>query len=115
MDELSELKRKLREFAEARDWEKFHNPKNLAMALAAECGELLEIFQWRSGEESGQLDVEMRHRVEDELADILIYLVRMADRTDIDLLAAAHAKMKRNESRYPAERVRGQALKYDEY
>lgn len=102
-DSLSDLRDQLRDFAQARDWEQFHTPKNLAMALAAEVGELLEIFQWLTPEESeGVSGVDDRQdAVADELADITIYLVRLADVLGIDLAAVSRDKIKRNEERFP--------------
>ncbi len=114
-DSLEHLRVRLAEFAAARDWEQFHTPKNLAMALAGEAGELLEHFQWLTPEQSAALGPERRREVAHELADILIYLVRMADRLGVDLLNAAREKIALNESRYPAERVRGDARRASEY
>ncbi len=112
---LSELKNTLRTFAEERDWDKFHSPKNLAMALIAEAGELIEIFQWLTEEESKSLSDSKRKQVEEELADILIYLVRLSDKLDIDLVGAANRKIETNARKYPAELVRGSSKKYTEY
>ena len=111
--DLSDLKTRLRTFAEERDWEQFHSPKNLAMALAAETGELLELFQWLTEEESRELKASPRDlaRVREEIADVLIYLVRLADKLDIDLEAAASEKIALNSRRYPVEKARGRALK----
>lgn len=107
---LEQLTARLRAFAAARDWEQFHDPKNLAMALAGEVGEVLEIFQWLTPEQAAAVRAGPRSEdVADELADVLIYLVRLADVLDVDLIAAAHAKIARNESRYPVETVRGRA------
>jgi NTP pyrophosphatase (non-canonical NTP hydrolase) len=113
--DLDELKQRLREFVAERDWDRFHSPKNLSMALSVEAAELVEIFQWLTEEQSAVLDNERRRRVEAELADILVYLVRIADRLDMDLLRAVSVKLEENARKYPAEKVRGQALKYDEY
>ena len=112
---LDELSRQLAEFARRRDWEQFHSPKNLSMALAGEAGELLEHFQWLSEEQSLQLGPEKKEAVALEMADILIYLLRLAERLDVDLLAAASRKMAINEQRYPADRVRGDARRAEEY
>lgn len=112
---IVELRDKLRDFVNARDWEQFHSPKNLAMALSVETAELMEIFQWLTQDESSKLPTEKRADVKQELADVLIYLVRLADVLDVDLLDAAAAKLHANETRYPAEQVRGQAKKYTEY
>lgn len=115
MPELDALRDSLREFAAERDWEQFHSPKNLSMALAGECGELLEHFQWLSEAQSASLEADKKAAVGQELADILIYLIRLAERLDIDLIAAAEAKIARNEQRYPAQRVRGDARRAEEY
>lgn len=114
-DQMAVLKARLRQFAAVRDWDQFHSPKNLAMALVAEAGELAAHFQWLEGEESRALADSRRQAVAHEMADVLIYLVRLADKLDVDLFAAATAKMALNEERYPAELVRGSAAKYDEY
>ena len=114
-DSLDELNRRLVAFARARDWEQFHSPKNLAMALIAECAELVEHFQWLTEEQSYALPPDKKSAVALELADILIYLLRCAERLDIDLLAAAHSKVALNEARYPVERVRGDARRASEY
>ncbi len=115
MRDLADLKQRMREFVAERDWERFHSPKNLAMALSVEASELVELFQWLTEEESAALDGERRRQVAEELADVLVYLVRIADRLDIDLLQAAEMKLGQNAQKYPAERVRGRARKYDEY
>lgn len=112
---LAELRERLRRFAQARDWDQFHSPKNLAMALIAEAAELVEHFQWLTEAQSAELSAEKRTAVAEELADVLVYLVRIADKLDIDLMAAASAKMARNEAKYPAEHVKGSAKKYTEY
>jgi NTP pyrophosphatase (non-canonical NTP hydrolase) len=113
--DLAELKTRLRDFVAERDWDQFHSPKNLSMALAVEAAELVEIFQWLTESESVVMDGDRRARVEAELADVLVYLVRIADRLDVDLLQAAARKLEENARKYPAERVRGRAQKYDEY
>lgn len=114
-DSLEDLRQRLAAFAAARDWEQFHSPKNLAMALVAESAELVEHFQWLTEAQSEQLSPEQSTAVGHELADILIYLVRIADRLDIDLIAAAHDKIVINETRYPVSKVRGRARHADEY
>jgi dCTP diphosphatase len=109
-DAIADLQARLRTFAHDRDWDQFHTPKNLAMALAGEVGELLEVFQWMTPEQAAAvMDGDRAGDVEDELADILIYLVRLADVLGVDLAAAAAAKLDRNEHRYPADTVRGRA------
>lgn len=115
MDSLDDLNRRLKAFAQMRDWEQFHNPKNLVMALAGECGELLEHFQWLSEAQSAALSGEKKDAVALEMADILIYLIRCAERLDIDLVDAAYRKIAINEARYPAEKVRGNARRAEEY
>ena len=112
---LRALQLRLAAFAAARDWEQFHSPKNLAMALSVEAAELVEEFQWLTEAESRALDKERRERVRLELADVFIYLLRLADRLDVDLMRAADDKMALNERKYPADRVRGDARKYTEY
>jgi len=111
MSELGQLRSKLRDFAAARDWQQFHTPKNLAMALAAEAGEVLEHFQWLTPEASRSLAAESRDAVALELADVLLYLVMLADRLDVDLGAAANRKIDLNAERYPPDLVRGSAGK----
>lgn len=114
-DSLKQLRARLARFAAQRDWEQFHSPKNLSMALIAECAELVEHFQWLSEEESRSLAPERIEAVRLELADILIFLVRCADRLGVDLIEAANDKMAVNEVRYPANRVRGSARRASEY
>lgn len=113
-DRLEDLRRRLAAFAAAREWDQFHSPKNLAMALAAEAGELLEHFQWLSESQSETLDAARRDAVALELADVLLYLVRLSDKLDIDLVAAAHRKIGLNEIKYPSDKARGNARKYDQ-
>lgn len=112
---LENLAQRLRVFARERDWEQFHAPKNLSMALAVEVSELLEEFQWLSEKESADPDPQRRTRIEAEMADVLIYLVRLADRLDVDLPAAVDRKIELNHERYPPARVRGRSDKYDQY
>lgn len=115
IDDLEALRQRVAAFAAARDWDQFHAPKNLAMALIAECAELVEHFQWLSEEQSASLTQEKKAAVRLELADILIYLVRISDKLNIDLLAAAEEKIAINDERYPAEKVRGDARRAGEY
>ena len=112
---LPALARRLREFAVERDWEQFHSPKNLAMALVGEAGELASEFQWLTEEQSKAPDAAQLARIRAEVADVLIYLVRLSDKLGIDLIAAAHEKMEVNASRYPVEKARGSSKKYNEY
>ena len=113
---MSELKGRIRAFSKARDWEQFHAPKNLAMALAAEVGELMERFLWIEVEESRRLcdDPVKRTEVADELADVLIYALRFADVAGLDATEVILNKMARNEERYPVEKAKGSSAKYDE-
>jgi dCTP diphosphatase len=115
MSDLTELQERVRAFAEARDWDQFHSPKNLAMALAVEAAELVEQFQWLTEAESAVPDARTLAAVRLEAADVLIYLVRLADKLGIDLLDAAAEKIALNEQKYPADRVRGDARKYTDY
>jgi len=109
MGEVEQLREKLRDFARRRDWEQFHSPKNLASALIVEAGELLEHFQWLTEQQSRELDDEVRQEVAMEMADVFIYLLRLADQLDVNLVRAAHDKMAINEKRYPVELSRGKA------
>jgi NTP pyrophosphatase (non-canonical NTP hydrolase) len=115
IDSLEALKYRIREFAFARQWERYHTPKNLAMALIVEAAELVERFQWLSPEESETLDSTRREQVRQEIADVLIYLTRLADLLEIDLLEAARDKLEINASKYPIEQARGNAAKYNEF
>ena len=112
---VEDLRGKIREFADERDWEQFHSPKNLAMALVVEVSELVEIFQWMTEEQSLALDEQSRARVKEELADVMIYLIRISDRLDIDLLSAVEDKLSINRKKYPASLAYGSAKKYSEY
>jgi len=112
--DLEQLRARLREFSAARDWDQFHSPKNLSMALSAEAGELLEVFQWLTEEQSARLDAVARAAAADEIADVLLYLVRLADALGIDLLAEAQRKLADNERKYPVDKARGTAKKYTE-
>ncbi|MDH5437227.1 MAG: nucleotide pyrophosphohydrolase [Gammaproteobacteria bacterium] len=114
-DSLEQLRQQVAKFAAARDWDQFHSPKNLSMALIGEAAELVEHFQWLTEEQSKQLDSEKIKEVRLEMADILIYLIRIADKLDVDLVSAAKDKIAINEKRYPSEKVRGDARRADEY
>ena len=114
-DSLEALSARLRDFARTRNWEQFHSPKNLAMAMAGECGELLEHFQWLSEEQSYAIAADKREAVALELADILIYVLRCAERLDLDVVEAAWRKVEINERRYPVARVYGDARRASEY
>ncbi len=109
------LRDKLRDFAEARDWDQFHTPKNLSMALMVEVAELMEHFQWLTEAQSCDLTAEKKAAVAEELADVLLYLVRLSDKLDVDLQQSALHKLEKNAAKYPAEIVRGSAKKYSDY
>ena len=111
--DLEALRMKLREFTEARDWDQFHSPKNLSMALAAEAAELLEIFQWLTEEQSRAPEADVAAAASDEIADVLIYLVRIAGQLGIDPVEAAKRKLAANARKYPVDKARGNARKYD--
>jgi NTP pyrophosphatase (non-canonical NTP hydrolase) len=113
---LDELKRRVLAFARERDWEQFHSPKNLSMALAAEAGELLEHFLWSSPEQSAAVvrSEGKRAKIEDELADVVIYALEFANVSGIDLAAAIDRKMQANAAKYPVEKAKGRADKYTE-
>jgi len=112
--ELDGLRDQLRAFAAARDWDQFHSPKNLAMALSAEAGELLEIFQWLTEAQSRSLSPEAQAAASDEIADVLLYLIRLSDKLGIDPVAAANRKIVANAAKYPADKARGSSRKYTE-
>jgi NTP pyrophosphatase (non-canonical NTP hydrolase) len=114
MTELEALRDRLREFSAARDWDQFHSPKNLAMALSGEAGELLEVFQWLTEEQSRNLDAKALGAAGEEIADVLLYLVRLADQLGMDPIAVAQRKLAENERKYPVEKARGNAKKYTE-
>ncbi|MFD2415067.1 nucleotide pyrophosphohydrolase [Amycolatopsis pigmentata] len=113
---LHDLQQRLADFAHRRDWEQFHTPKNLVMALAGEAGELVELFQWLTAAQSSELmsDPYRAEQVRDEMADVFSYLLRLADVLDVDLEAALRAKIARNEQRYPEELARGRAEKHNQ-
>lgn len=111
--DLDALREQLRQFVAERDWAQFHNPKNLAMALIAEAGELVEHFQWLSPEQAERLPPQTLGEVEHELADVFIFLLELAERLEVDLLAAAERKLALNAQKYPVDKARGKATKYD--
>ena len=112
-DSLEQLRLKLAQFSSERDWDQFHSPKNLAMALVVEAGELVEHFQWLSPDESVNLVAADKCEVAMEMADVLMFLVRLADKLDVDLIEVADQKLERNHLKYPVEKARGRATKYD--
>ena len=111
---LTQLRDALRKFADERDWDQYHSPKNLASALAVEAAELLERFQWLTEDQSRHLPPAELAKVREEMADVLNYLVRLADKLDVNLLEAARDKIKVNALKYPADKARGSARKYSE-
>jgi dCTP diphosphatase len=111
---LDTLRDLLRRFAAERDWDQFHSPKNLAIALSVEAAELLEHFQWMPETQSAALAGDVKARIREEVADVLIYLIRLADKLEIDLLAAASDKIQLNAEKYPVEKARGSSKKYTE-
>ena len=112
-DSLTHLRERLAAFAAEREWDQFHNPKNLAMALSGEAAELMEHFQWLTFDEAASLAPETKDEVALEAADVLLYLIRLCDKCGIDLAAAADAKLAINAERYPVAKSRGQNTKYD--
>ncbi len=115
LDRLEALRDRLRAFVRERDWEQFHSPKNLAMAMIVEAAELVEHFQWATEQESHQLSPEKRLQVEQEIADTFVYLLRLSDVLGVDIIDAANAKIDLNARKYPADKVRGSNAKYTEY
>jgi NTP pyrophosphatase (non-canonical NTP hydrolase) len=115
MDRLDQILQQIRTFRDERDWMQFHNPKNLACSVSIEAAELLEHFQWTTPEES--LDVATRKKTEiaHEIADVAVYLIELADNLGIDLAEAVTVKMKLNAEKYPVDKVRSSAKKYNEY
>ncbi len=111
---IEALRNALRQFASERDWDQFHSPKNLAMALSVEAAELLEHFQWMPEADSAALAPDQHAKVREEIADVLLYLIRLADKLGIDLLPAAAEKIEINRTKYPVEKARGSNKKYTE-
>ena len=114
-DSLIDIRLRLAAFAQERDWDQFHTPKNLAMALSVEVAELVEHYQWLPTGADAELDDAKRTGIRHELADVLMYLVRLADKSGVDLHAAVLEKMELNAEKYPADQVRGDARKYSAY
>ncbi len=115
MDSLEELKLSLRKFAKDRDWEQFHSPKNLVMALSGEIGELAECFQWLTEDQSKNLTESQMLEVANEIADVQLYLIRLADKLNIDVIEVSNRKILLNADKYPATLVKGKSKKYTEY
>ncbi len=114
MDVLDNLRKKIREFIDARDWLQFHSPKNLASSIAIEAAELMEVFQWCGSDESAEVAKQKKLAVADEVADIAIYLIEFAEVVGVDIETAVLDKLKRNEARYPLDKARGNSAKWNE-
>ncbi len=112
MEEIQKLTKEIIAFRDARNWEQFHNPKDLAMALSIESAELMELFLWKSKEELNDVPVD---KISEELADIFIYCLLLADRYDFDIVDIMKKKLSKNEKKYPVDKARGNARKYNEY
>jgi dCTP diphosphatase len=113
-DSIARLSEKLHQFLAERDWDQFHSPKNLAIAISVEAGELLEHFQWLTGEHSGKLSEGELAQVRLEVADVFLYLLSLSDKLGVDLIAAGYEKMELNAKKYPVELAKGSAKKYSE-
>jgi dCTP diphosphatase len=113
--DIEDLRDALRQFAKDRDWDQFHSPKNLASALIVEAAELLEHFQWLPSGAQSELTPGRLAAIEEELADVLIYLIRLADKLDVDLVSAARRKLEKNAEKYPVEKARSSSKKYTEF
>ncbi len=115
--DVDKLKKYLEDYAQARDWEQFHNPKNIAMALSVEASELVEIFQWLSESQSSKVaqDSELKNKISHELADIITYAVLMGKYLDINIASALENKLQHNAEKYPVDKARGNAKKYSEF
>ena len=111
--ELDDIKQRLRDFSTERDWDQFHSPKNFSMALIVECAELVEHFQWLTDEQSKRLAEDTLDEVSLEMADIMIYLIRLADKLDVDLIKSVNRKIELNAIKYPIEKSKGIATKYN--
>ena len=112
MNELEKLENKINEFNEERDWDQFHSPKNIAMALSVEVAEVVEIFQWLTEDQSYDTDSEWISRLKDELGDVFLYLILLSSKFKINLIEVAKNKIEKNEQKYPVEKARGSAKKY---
>ena len=114
-DSLIELRTRINTFVEERDWAQFHSPKNLAMAMIVEAGEVVEHFQWMTEQESLNLNAETKEQVGQELSDTFVYLLRIAEVCGIDLIDSANKKIDLNAKKYPVEKAKGSNAKYTEY
>ncbi len=115
MEELEKIKAQLQKFADDRDWDQFHSPKNLSMALSVEASELVECFQWLTEEQSQNLSPAQLSAAIDEIADVQIYLLRIATKLNVNMLDAVNQKIKKNALKYPVDKVRGSSKKYNQY
>jgi len=115
MDKLEQIKASLQKFADDRDWDQFHSPKNLSMALSVEASELVECFQWLTEEQSQNLAPEQLSAVKDEMADVQIYLLRLATKLNVNMVEAVNQKIEKNALKYPADKVKGSSKKYTAY
>ena len=113
VNDVKDLEKQLRAFAEERDWDQFHSVKNLILALVGEVGELSEIFQWMTDDATQHLSTNDKLRAEEELADVFLYLIRLSDKLDIDLIEVAKKKIELNALKYPIEVSKGNATKYN--
>lgn len=115
MKDIDDIKTRLQAFAKDRDWDKYHSPKNLSMALSVEVAELVEHFQWLTEEQSQELDGKTLAEVADEIADVQVYLICLADKLGVNILTTVEEKIKKNEAKYPIDKVNGSSKKYTEY
>jgi len=115
MEELEQIKAQLQKFADDRDWDQFHSPKNLSMALSVEASELVECFQWLTEAQSQNLSPEQLSAAIDEIADVQIYLLRIATKLNVNMLDAVNQKIKKNALKYPVDKVKGSSKKYNQY
>jgi len=113
MSDIEQLLARIRRFADERDWNQFHSPKNISMALSVEASELLEHFQWMSQTDSKNVSPQKKAEVADEAADVFLYLLRLCDEMSIDLVQAANEKIDKNALKYPVEKSKGRSTKYD--
>jgi dCTP diphosphatase len=113
---IKKIQQRLEDFSKIRDWEQFHNPKNLAMALSVEVSELVEIFQWSNNGGLTEIkDPKKRDRIKEEIADIFIYLIKISNKLDLDVEQIINQKIDKNEKKYPVEKSKGNSLKYTEF
>ncbi len=113
MGEIKEITKKIRKFRDERDWMQFHDPKNMAVSIILEASELLEHFQWKTGEEVERYIDQHKAEIKDEIADVAVYIFELADNLGIDLIGAMEEKLKKNEMKYPVEKAKGKHTKYN--